>query len=244
MRPVDRWPLAVGGRPAHPHDGAWAAASRQPPTANRELPPGIRSWTDGRVLPAAQQKYELVVIGCSMGGMSAMEQIFSVLPASFPVPIVVAQHRYRTSGEALPSFLRRHSKLNVVDALDKQWVKPGNVYLAPADYHLLVDRDGELSLSVDAAVAYSRPSIDVLFESAADAYAAGTIAVVLTGANADGARGAKRVKERGGFVVVQDPETAESPEMPSAAIAATRVDRILPLNRIGPFLVELCRNSG
>ncbi|HEX6098735.1 MAG TPA: chemotaxis protein CheB [Thermoanaerobaculia bacterium] len=208
------------------------------------LPPGIRSWTDGRVLPAAQQKYELIVLGCSMGGMSAMEQIFSVLPADFPVPIVVAQHRYRTSGEALPSFLRRHSKLNVVDALDKQWVHPGNVYLAPADYHLLVDRDGELSLSVDAAVAYSRPSIDVLFESAADAYLAGTVAVVLTGANADGARGAKRIKERGGFVVVQDPQTAESPEMPSAAIAATRVDRILPLNRIGPFLVELCRNSG
>lgn len=208
------------------------------------LPPGIRSWTDGRVLSAATHKYELIVLGCSMGGMAAMEQIFSVLPADFPVPIVVAQHRYRTSGEALPSFLRRHSRLNVVDALDKQWVKPGNVYLAPADYHLLVDRDGELSLSVDAAVAFSRPSIDVLFESAADAYYAGTVAVVLTGANADGARGAKRIKERGGFVVVQDPKTAESPEMPSAAIAATRVDRILPLDRIGPFLVELCRNSG
>lgn len=208
------------------------------------LPPGIRSWSDGRVLAAAQHKYGLIVIGCSMGGMSAMEQIFSVLPAEFPVPIIVAQHRYRTSGEALPAFLRRHSKLNVVDAVDKQWIHPGNVYLAPADYHLLVDRDGELSLSVDAAVAYSRPSIDVLFESAADAYLAGTVAVVLTGANADGARGAKRIKERGGFVVVQDPATAESPEMPKAAIAATRVDRILPLNRIGPFLVELCRSSG
>lgn len=179
-----------------------------------------------------------------MGGMTAMEQIFSVLPKDFPVPIVVAQHRYRTSGEALPSFLRRHSKLNVVDATDKQWIHPGNIYLAPADYHLFVDRAGELSLSVDAAVAYSRPSIDVLFESAADAYRAGTIAVVLTGANADGARGAKRIKDRGGFVVVQQPETAESPQMPAAAIAATRVDRILPLDRIGPFLVELCRSSG
>ena len=208
------------------------------------LPPGIRSWSDGRVLAEAAHKYQLIVLGCSMGGMSAMEQIFSVLPGDFPVPIVVAQHRYRTSGEALPSFLRRHSKLNVVDATDKQWIHAGNVYLAPADYHLLIDRDGELSLSIDAAVSYSRPSIDVLFESAADAYSAGTIAVVLTGANADGARGAKRIKERGGFVVVQDPQTAESPEMPSAAIAATRVDRILPLNRIGPFLVELCRNSG
>lgn len=207
------------------------------------LPPGIRSWTDGRVLAAATTKYELIVIGCSMGGMAALEQIFSVLPAEFPVPIVVTQHRYRTSGEALPSFLRRHSKLNVVDAVDKQWIHAGNVYLAPADYHLLVDRDGELSLSVDAAVAYSRPSIDVLFESAADAYLGSTVGVVLTGANADGARGAKRIKERGGFVIVQDPQTAESPDMPKAAIAATRVDRILPLNRIGPFLVELCRSS-
>ncbi len=208
------------------------------------LPPGIRSWSDGRAIGAAQRKYEVIVLGCSMGGMAALEQIFSVLPADFPVPMVVAQHRYRTSGEALPSFLRRHSKLNVVDAIDKQWIHPGNVYLAPADYHLLIDRGGELSLSVDAAVAHSRPSIDVLFESAADAYLAATIAVVLTGANADGARGAKRIKERGGFIVVQDPETAEAPEMPSAAISATRVDRILPLNRIGPFLVELCRNSG
>ena len=213
-------------------------------TAAAKLPPGIRTWTDGRVLAEAAHKYQLIVLGCSMGGMNAMEQVFSALPKSFPVPIVVAQHRYRTSGEALPSFLRRHSKLNVVDALDKQWVHPGNVYLAPADYHLLVDHGGELSLSVDAAVSYSRPSIDVLFESAADAYASGCVGVVLTGANADGARGATRIKQRGGFVVVQDPKTAESPAMPQAAIDATRVDRILPLNRIGPFLVELCRNSG
>jgi two-component system chemotaxis response regulator CheB len=217
---------------------------KQNMTAAEKLPPGIRSWSDGRVLPDAQQKYELIVLGCSMGGMAAMETIFRVLPKDFPVPIVVAQHRYRTSGEALPSFLRRHSELNVVDALDKQWIHPGNVYLAPADYHLFVDRGGELSLSVDAAVAYSRPSIDVLFESAADAYQAGVIGVVLTGANADGARGAARIKQRGGFVVVQDPRTAESAEMPQSAIDATRVDRILPLDRIGPFLVELCRNSG
>lgn len=221
-----------------------AGGGSQPGTGNPELPPGIRSWTDGRVLPEATRKYELIVIGCSMGGMSALEQIFQLLTPEFPVPIVVAQHRYRTSGEALPSFLRRHSQLSVVDATDKQWIRAGHVYLAPADYHLLVDRGGELSLSVDAAVAYSRPSIDVLFESAADAYGSALIGVVLTGANADGARGAARIKQRGGFVVVQDPDTAESAEMPRAAIKAARVDRVLPLNRIGPFLVELCRNSG
>jgi len=212
----------------------------------QKLPPGIRAWTDGRVEAAALRAYELVVIGCSMGGMKALMTIFEVLPKDFPLPIVVAQHRYKTSNEALPAYFRRHTALDVVDALDKQWVQPGTVYLAPADYHLLVDRDGEhgeLSLSVDAAVAYSRPSIDVMFESAADAYGQGVIGIVLTGANADGARGAKRIKQRGGFVIVQDPQSAESPSMPEAAIAAARVDRILPLERIGPFLIELCRST-
>jgi two-component system chemotaxis response regulator CheB len=208
----------------------------------QELPPGIRSWTDGRVLREGMRTYELVAIGCSMGGMHALQTIFETLPRDFPVPITVVQHRYRTSNEGLPAFLRRHSKLNVVDSIDKQWIEPGNVYLAPANYHLLVER-GELSLSVDELVAYSRPSIDVLFESAADVYRERLIAAVLTGANEDGARGAMRIKKRGGFVIVQDPETAESPTMPQAALDATRVDRILPLERIGPFLVELCRSS-
>lgn len=210
------------------------------------LPPGIRSWSDGRVLQEATRKYELLVIGCSMGGMHALQVIFGALPKDFPVPIAVVQHRYRTSNEGLPAFLRRHTPLDVVDTTDKEWIKSGTVYLAPANYHLLVQREkerGELSLSVDEAVAYSRPSIDVLFESAADAYGSGVIGVVLTGANADGARGAKRIKSRGGFVIAQDPATAESPAMPQAAIDTARVDRILPLDRIGPFLVELCRNS-
>jgi two-component system, chemotaxis family, protein-glutamate methylesterase/glutaminase len=197
-------------------------------------------------MPAALKEYELIVIGCSMGGMHALEIIFRAFPKNFRVPIVVVQHRYKTSGDALPGYFRRHCDLQVVDATDKQWVKPGHVYIAPADYHLLVEREGEhgeLSLSVDAAVAYSRPSIDVLFESAADAYQQSVAAVILTGANSDGTRGAKRVRQRGGFVIAQDPSTAEAPAMPEAAIAAGCVDRILPLDRIGPFLVELCRNS-
>ena len=208
----------------------------------RQLPSGIRSWKDGRVLSEAQKKYEIVVIGCSMGGMHALEVIFEALPADFPLPITVVQHRYRTSNEGLPQFLRRHANLNVVDTNDKQWLKPGTIYLAPANYHLLVER-GELSLSVDEAVSYSRPSVDVMFESAADAYGSAVVGVVLTGANADGAKGAARIKKRGGFVIAQDPATAESPAMPQAAIDETSVDRILPLERIGPFLVELCRNS-
>jgi two-component system chemotaxis response regulator CheB len=238
--PVPELPgYSVAGR----RGGTLSNPATQQPS---NLPPGIRTWRDGRLLPAALKNYELIVIGCSMGGMHALQVIFETLPKAFPLPIVVAQHRYKTSNDALPAFFRRHSVLEVVDAIDKQWVKPGHVYLAPADYHLLVDRTdehGELSLSIDAAVAHSRPSIDVLFESAADAYRETLIGIVLTGANNDGTRGAARIKQRGGFVLVQDPKTAEAPAMPEAAIAAGRVDRILPLDRIGPFLVELCRNS-
>ena len=216
--------------------------NRGPEEPRNRLPPGIRSWSDGRVVEAALRPYELIVVGCSMGGMKALQAILEALPEEFPLPIVIAQHRYRTSNESLPAFFRRHSKLDVVDADDKQWIRRGTIYFAPADYHLLVDK-GELNLSVDARVEHSRPSIDVLFESAASAYAAGLIGVVLTGANADGARGAAAIKRRGGFVIVQDPLTAEAPAMPQAAIAAAPVDRILPLDRIGPFLVELCRHS-
>lgn len=188
----------------------------------------------------AARDVQLIVIGCSLGGMNALTTIFGELPEGFPVPIAVVQHRYRTSNESLPSYFRRHARLNVVDADDKQWIRPGYIYLAPANYHLLVE-EGEFSLSVDEAVAYSRPSIDVLFESAADAYREAVVGVILTGANTDGARGVARIKEAGGLVVVQDPSTAEAPQMPQAAIASTAVDQILPLDRIGPFLVELCR---
>jgi two-component system chemotaxis response regulator CheB len=183
--------------------------------------------------------YDLIVIGCSLGGMRALQTILAPLPADFPTPIAVVQHRYRTSDEGLPAFFRQKTKLNVVDVEDKQTIRRGHVYFAPANYHLLVE-EGSFSLSVDEAVAYSRPSIDVLFESAADAYGQKLVGVVLPGANEDGARGAARIKQSGGFVVVQDPKTAEAPAMPAAAIAQARVDRILPLDRIGPFLIELC----
>lgn len=189
--------------------------------------------------PKVARDFQLIVIGCSLGGMNALTVILGELPESFPVPIAVVQHRYRTSNEGLPAYFRRHAHLNVVDADDKQWIRPGYVYLAPANYHLLVE-EGEFSLSVDEAVAYSRPSVDVLFESAADAYREQLIGVILTGANADGARGVAKIKSNGGFVIVQDPKTAEAPDMPQAAIASATVDRILPLDRIGPLLVELC----
>ena len=181
---------------------------------------------------------DIVVIGCSLGGMRALSMLLGALPADFDPPIAAVQHRHRGSNEGLPAYLRTQTKLPVVDVDDKLYIRPRHVYLAPADYHLLVEK-GTFDLSVDAAVSYSRPSVDVLFESAADAYRTGVVGVVLTGANADGARGAVRIKKQGGFVIVQEPQTAEAPEMPRAAIDAVRVDRILPLERIGPYLVEL-----
>ena len=187
---------------------------------------------------------ELIVIGCSLGGMHALQVILSDLSRDFCIPIAVAQHRHRKSNEGLPAYFRRQTDLKVVDAEDKQWIQPGHVYLAPADYHLLIERNGargELSLSVDEAVHYSRPSIDVLFESAADAYGEHVVAIVLTGANDDGARGASRIKARGGIVIAQDPETAEAPAMPRGTIAAVEVDRILRLEDIAPFLTEVCQ---
>lgn len=186
---------------------------------------------------------ELIVIGCSLGGMKALEKIFSALPKDFHTPIAVTQHRHRASNEGLPAFFRRVTELCVVDVDDKQWIKPNCIYFAPANYHLLIDK-GEFNLSIDAAVAYSRPSVDVMFESGADAYGDRLVAVILTGANSDGARGVARIRKKGGFVIAQDPETAEAPQMPQAAIDTGLVDRILPLEKIGPYLVELCRTSG
>ncbi len=210
MKRVRRSPIAVGRKRK-------ATANGQQPTA-----------------------YELIVIGCSLGGMYALESVLCALPPDFQTPIAIAQHRHKKSGDPLPDFYRRSCKLDVVDAEDKQWIKPRTVYFAPADYHLLVAK-GEFNLSVDDLVRYSRPSIDVLFESAADAYGSRLIGVVMTGANDDGAEGAKQIKSRGGLVVVQDPETAEAPTMPRAVIATGAVDQILRLEEIAPFLVERCR---
>jgi two-component system chemotaxis response regulator CheB len=200
---------------------------------------------DNPTVAAQQLPYEIIVVGCSLGGMHALEVILTAMPRNFCVPIAVVQHRHRASNETLPSHFRQFSRLPVVDVDDKQWIRPGTVYLAPANYHLLVER-GEFSLSVDEKVRYSRPSVDVLFQSAADAYGDRVIAVVLTGANDDGAEGVRRVKSRGGIVIVQDPATAEAPEMPRAAIAAGPVDQILPLDQIASYLAARCaapRNS-
>lgn len=181
--------------------------------------------------------FELVVVGTSLGGLRALEILLAGLPKSFPMSIAVVQHRHKASDNTLMTLLQQHSALPLKEPEDKEVLVPGWVYLAPADYHLLVEA-GSFALSTDAPVWYARPSIDVLFESAADAYAQRVIGVILTGANQDGAQGLAKIKARGGLAVVQEPITAESRTMPKAAIAAVAVDWILPLEDIAPLLVN------
>jgi two-component system chemotaxis response regulator CheB len=161
--------------------------------------------------------------------------VLGALPDEFDVPVVIAQHR-RDLGGGLASLLASRTRLRVEEAEDKQPIERGRIYVAPPDYHLLI-QPGWMSLSIDERVHYARPSIDVLFESAADAYGERLIGVILTGANEDGAAGLARVKELGGVAVIQDPASAERHEMPGAALAATSAaDAVLPLEEIAPFI--------
>ena len=181
----------------------------------------------------------LVTIGASWGGLHALEAVLTALPAGFQTPIAIAQHRAVDSGSgALTRFLALRSGLDVHEAEDKEPIEAGRVYVAPSDYHLLVEPEG-FSLSTEDMVQHSRPSIDVLFDSAADTYSDRLVGVILTGANADGAYGLQRVKRRGGTTIVQDPETAEKRTMPDAAIATGVADHVLPLDGISAKLVEL-----
>ncbi|MBW4695491.1 MAG: chemotaxis protein CheB [Lyngbya sp. HA4199-MV5] len=182
--------------------------------------------------------FELVVIGTSLGGFSALKALLGALQPPFPSAIAIVQHRHKESGALMGGYMQQYTTLPVHEAEDKDELLPGHVYLAPADYHLLVEH-GYVTLSVDEPVCFARPSIDVLFESAADAYGKRVIGIILTGANRDGTNGLARIKAKGGVAIVQDPATAEIGMMPQLAIAKTAVDAILPLPEIAPYLVKL-----
>ena len=188
--------------------------------------------------------YELICVGASWGGLDAVGRLLADMPDEVDVPIVIAQHRHRelTGGRRWLSCSTPASSGPWQDVDDKMAIEPRKVYIAPPDYHLLVER-GSFALSVDERVQYSRPSIDVMFESAAYAYGPGAIGIILTGANEDGAAGLALIKQRGGVAVVQDPERAQRRTMPDAAIAATVADAILPLEEIGKFVYGLCVNQ-
>jgi two-component system, chemotaxis family, protein-glutamate methylesterase/glutaminase len=184
--------------------------------------------------------YELVIVGASWGGLDAIARLLGDLPRNLPAPVVVVQHRGADSrGGTLETILGARGGLPVREIDDKDEFEPGAAYVAPADYHLLVER-GSFALTVDERVQYSRPSIDVAFESAADAYGQRLIAVLLTGAGEDGAAGMLAVRARGGITVVQDPATAEMPAMPQAAVDAEAAVKVMPLEEIGPFIVAVC----
>ncbi len=183
--------------------------------------------------------YDAIVIGVSFGGLQALLSLLPSLGADFPVPIMVVQHHAAQADDFLARHLDSLCQLQVKMAEEKEMAQAGVVYLAPANYHLLVEDNQSLSLSVDEKVNFARPAIDVLFESAADAYGARLVGVVLTGANNDGSKGLRCIKEYGGLAVVQDPQTAEAPSMPEAALAACEVDHVVPLAEIGAFLNTL-----
>lgn len=189
-------------------------------------------------------KFRAVVVGVSSGGVQALTGLLGALPAAFPLPILIVQHIGADAGNGLARLLDAHSPLCVREADEQDIPLPGHVYLAPPNYHLLVESDGHLALSADAPVSYARPSVDVLFESAAAVFGTALIAIVLTGANHDGSRGLARVKQLGGTAIVQDPADAEAPQMPLAALAAlaaqaTSADHVVPLAGMAALLVML-----
>jgi two-component system chemotaxis response regulator CheB len=186
--------------------------------------------------------YSVVAIGTSWGGLAALTRLLGGLPADFGIPIAVVQHRSNDSERLLSQLLQDATDLRVCEIEDKDELAPGTVHLAPANYHVLIE-EGYASLSVEEPVRFSRPSIDVMFTSAADTYRSAAIGIVLTGANEDGARGLAQIVSRGGRALVQDPKTAEIPIMPAAAIRAVPTAEVLKLNAMVSRLIELAADK-
>ena len=182
--------------------------------------------------------YDCIVIGVSSGGAEAIPNVLAPLPADYPIPIILVRHLHPSSRLDLHLSLWNNCRLPISEAMDKEPITPG-IHTAPANYHLLVEKNRTFSLSIDARVQWARPSIDVLFESAADVYQNRLIGIVLTGANHDGAEGLQKIKANGGLALVQDPQTADVPEMPNAAIVACPTAQILPLHEIGERLRKI-----
>lgn len=186
-------------------------------------------------------KPEIIVIGASLGGLRALQTVLGGLQSDFPIPIAVVQHRSKTDIVSLARVLQLRNSLTLKEAEDREKFLSGRVYLAPADYHLIVE-SGHCGLSLEAPVNYARPSVDVLFESAALTYGESVVGVILTGNNSDGAEGAARIKAHGGIIVVQDPNDCEASGMSQATMAATQVDHVLKLSEIGPFLNKYAKS--
>jgi len=182
--------------------------------------------------------YDLLVAGTSWGGLAALRTLVSGLPSTFSMAVVLVQHRHKESDHLLRTLLQEHTSLEVCEIEDKMPLEHGRIYVAPPNYHTLVE-PGHFALSTEAPVRFSRPSIDVTFLSASDSYGHRLVGIVLTGANADGSAGLRRISDRGGMAIVQDPATAESALMPSAAVKAVPRARVMPLAELVKFVVRL-----
>jgi two-component system chemotaxis response regulator CheB len=180
--------------------------------------------------------FRALVIGGSAGALGAMLRFLPLLPRDFPLPVMIVVHLPPDGESLLAPLLNSRCQLSVKEAEDKEPISPGVVYIAPPNYHLLVEPDFLLSLSQDDCVLYSRPSIDVLFESAADAYGDALAGIILTGASSDGAAGLKALVDAGGSAYVQDPATAEASAMPEAALAACPNAQIVDLADVAALL--------
>jgi two-component system, chemotaxis family, protein-glutamate methylesterase/glutaminase len=190
-----------------------------------------------------RSNFRAVVMGGSAGAMEALKAILPALSPDLALPVLMVQHLHPSDGGAFADHIARTAKLRVVEPCDKESIEPGCIYCAPANYHMLVERSGTIALSVEERVNWSRPSIDVLFESAAVTWGAGLAAVILSGASADGAKGMLAVKKAGGLTIAQDPVSATHPVMPRAAIDIGAVDTVLQPAKIGRLLAELGRQD-
>ena len=185
--------------------------------------------------------YEAVVIGASAGGLGALQTLLSNIGKKFQLPMLIVQHLHPESEDYLGQLLKSYCHLKFKEADDKEPIQSGTVYYAPANYHLLVSSDRSLVLNVDEKVNYCRPSVDVLFETAADVFGSHLIGIILTGSNQDGAVGMATIKKKGGLTIAQDLKEAEVDAMPRAAIELVKVDHILTLEKIGKLLTKLCK---
>jgi two-component system, chemotaxis family, protein-glutamate methylesterase/glutaminase len=185
------------------------------------------------------ENYQAVVIGASAGGMKAIRKLLEELPETFMLPVIIVEHLSPRSENYWIKVLKKECKIAVKEADEKEKIKKSTVYVAPPGYHLLVEKDFTFTLTSDERVNYSRPSIDVLFETASDAYKNTLVGIILTGANADGAEGLKKIKKAGGLTIVQSPETAEVDAMPLAAIKRAKPDYVLDIKEIADLLIQI-----
>jgi two-component system chemotaxis response regulator CheB len=184
-------------------------------------------------------QFRAVVIGVSTGGVAALKSVLGFLPDDFPIPILIVTHICRDSDDGLALLLNDICTIRVKEADEMEELVPGTVYLAPANYHLLIEREGTLALSIDPPVNFARPSVDVLFESAAEVFGPSLIGVIMTGAGCDGSTGLQKIKQCGGITIVQDPADAEMDAMPNSALHLLKADYVVQLRELPTLLIRL-----